>query len=161
AVANDHYSVERSVTPDFATFTTIASNIPGSQLSYVDNDPILANMPGTYYYRVRAFVNPAETSFALSNVVAARVGPQSAIIGYLQGFPVAPIDLAANGSTQFAETTMRLTNANNQTGSSFSLNQENILNFDSDFTVRLHEGTQPNYADGFAFVVQAVSPFAL
>jgi hypothetical protein len=166
AAANDHYSVERSTTANFATFTTVASNIPGSQTSYDDTDPILVSQPGQYYYRIRAFTSPAETLFAVSNVVGVKVGPNSGIINYPppNGFPLppaTPIDLTANGSAAFAETTARLTNANNQTGSVFSTNEENILNWNTTFQVRLHEGTQPFYANGFAFVIQAISPTAL
>jgi hypothetical protein len=162
AVANDHYNVERSTDPNFGSFTTIATNLPGSQLSYTDTDPILVSSPGQYFYRVRAFTNPAGEMFALSNIVAVRVGPNSAIIDYLTGFPSPPsapppFDLQANGSAQFAETTARLTNATNQTASVFSVNEENILNWTTTFTVRLHEGTQPNYANGFAFVIQAIA----
>jgi hypothetical protein len=165
AVANDHYNVERSTTPDFTGLTTIATGLPGNQLSYTDRDPILVSNPGQYFYRVRAFTNPAGTTFALSNVVAVRVGAGSAVIDYFNGFPSPPAppppDLQANGSAQFAETTARLTNANNQAGSVFSVNEENILNWNTTFRVRLHEGTQPNYADGFAFVIQAFSSLAL
>jgi hypothetical protein len=165
-VANDHYSVERSTTPDFAMFTTVASNIPGSQLTYDDTDPILVSQPGRYFYRVRGFTNPGETAFGLSNFVAVVVGPASGQIDYGEGFPVSTFDLQGNGSAQIgAESTLRLTPGNvppyNQAGSAFSLTQRNILSFDTQFGVRLHEGTQPLYANGFAFVIQAVSPGAL
>ncbi len=162
-VANNHYNVERATTPDFMNATTIAMNLSGSTLSYTDTDPILVSQPGTYYYRVKAFTSSG--TFAYSNGVGVRVGPGSAIIDYFNGFPTPPapppVDLQANGSAQFAETTARLTNANSQTGSIFSANAENILNWTTDFKVRLHEGTQPNYANGFAFVIQAISPNAL
>src|SRR5262249_10889127 len=49
----------------------------------------------------------------------------------------------------------------NQTGSVFSTSQENILNWTTSFQVRLHEGTQPSYANGVAFVIQAVASNAL
>src|SRR5262249_46616566 len=127
-------------------------------------DPVLVSAPGQYFYRVRAFTSPAATPFALSNVVAVRVGPNSAVIDYSGGFPLPPaqvFDLQANRSAQFAETTARLTNANSQAGSVFSLNEENILNWTTTFQVRFHEGTQPSYADGFAFVIQAISSLAL
>jgi hypothetical protein len=157
-VANDHYNVERS-NNNFQTFTTIATNLPGTQTSYTDTTVTT----GTYQYRVRAFTNPAGSNFALSNVVQARVGAGSAIIDYLQNnsFPADPADLQANGNAQFAEGTARLVRQNATAGSVFSLNQENILNWTTQFTVRLHEGTQPNYADGFTFVIQANSPYAL
>src|SRR5262249_41388553 len=144
-VANDHYNVERSTSPSFATFTTIASNIPGNTLTFTDTDPVLVSSPGQYFYRVRAFVSSATTPNVLSNVVAVRVGPNSAVIDYSGGFPAPPaqvFDLLANGSAQFADTTARLTNANNQAGSVFSLNQRNILNWTTTFQIRLHEGTQ-------------------
>src|SRR5262249_59868978 len=60
-----------------------------------------------------------------------------------------------------AETTARLTNANGQAGSVFTLNEENVLNWTTNFQVRLHEGTQPSYADGFAFVIQNISSLAV
>jgi hypothetical protein len=164
--ANDHYNVERSTSAAFTTFTTVATGLPGSQLSYTDADPMLVSQPGQYYYRVRAFTSPAGTLSAVSNVVGVKVGPLSGVINYPAptGFPLppaTPIDLQANGSAQFAETTARLTNAVNQRGSVFSTNQENILNWTTSFQVRLHEGTQPSYANGFAFVIQAISPGAL
>src|SRR5262249_22949980 len=109
AVANNRYNVERSTSPSFATFTTIATGLPGNQLSFADTDPVLASTPGQYFYRVRAFVNPTptDTPNVLSNVVAVRVGPNSAVIDYSGGFPLPPapvFDLQANGSAQFAET---------------------------------------------------------
>jgi hypothetical protein len=120
-------------------------------------------MTGTYQYRVRAFTNPAGTNFAVSNVVQARLGAGSANIDYSQAnsFPANPPDLQANGDGQFAEGTARLVHQNNVAGSVFSLSQENILNWTTQFSVRLHEGTQPRYADGFAFVIQAESSYAL
>jgi hypothetical protein len=157
--ANNHYDVERAATPDFMNATTIASNLSGSTLSYTD----ATVTPGTYYYRVKAFT--ASGMFVYTNTVAVRVGPGSAIIDYYNGFPLPPapppIDVQANGSAQFAETTARLTNAANQVGSAFSINQENILNWTSQFKVRLHEGTQPSYANGFTFTIQAIAPGAL
>jgi hypothetical protein len=164
--ARDHYSVERSTDPTFATFTTIAMNIPGSQTSYTDSDPVLVNNPGQYYYRIRAFTNPAGTTFALSNVIAVKIGPGSQTIDYFQAlsFPPNPPDLQANGAAQFAEGTARLTPGVAPPairGSVFSVNEKSVLNFDNEFSVRLHEGTQPSYANGFAFVIQAISSNAL
>ncbi len=160
--ANDHYRVDRSTDPNFSTFTTIASNIPGNQLSYTDSDSVLVSQPGQYFYRVIGFTAGGAT--ATSNSVAVKVGPGSAVIDYSGGFPLlpaVPYDVQANGSGQFAETTARLTNAVNQAGSVFSINEENVLNWNTTFHVRLHEGTQPNYADGFAFVIQATSASAV
>jgi hypothetical protein len=162
-VANDHYNVQRSTDPTFASFTTIAMNLPGNQLSYTDSDPLLAQNPGVYFYRVRAFVNSSGTQFADSNIVAAKIGPGSQTIDYSQPpfFPANPPDLQANGDAQFAETTARLTHQNNVAGSVFSVSEKSVLKFDDTFTVRLHEGTQPSYANGFAFVIQAISSSAL
>jgi hypothetical protein len=155
--ANDHYTVGRST--DGTNFTTITTT---TQLSFVDTDPILVSQPGQYFYRVTAFTS--SNLPAASNVVPAKVGPASQVIDYSGGFPLPPAsppDLQANGSSQFAETTARLTNAVNQAGSVFSVNEENILNWTTTFKNRLHEGTQPNYANGFAFVIQAVSPLVV
>jgi hypothetical protein len=166
-VANDHFNVERSTTVDFASPTTIATGLSGTTLTYTDNSAALVSSPGTYYYRIRAFSTAGATPFALSNVVGVKVGPQAGVINYgpPNGFPAppapAPFDLLANGDAQFAETTARLTNAAGQTGSVFSTSQENILNWTTTFNVRLHEGTQPNYANGFAFVIQAIGSNAL
>jgi len=166
-VANNRFDVERSTTTDFASFTTVATGLSTNTTSYTDNSPALTSSPGTYYYRVRAFSTANPTPFALSNVVGVKVGPSAGVINYPapNGFPLppapAPFDLKANGTAQFADTTARLTNATNQTGSVFSTSLENILNWTTSFQVRLHEGTQPSYANGFAFVVQAVASNAL
>src|SRR5262249_57748407 len=80
----------------------------------------------------------------------------------LAGFANAT-DLTVNGSAFVSpsEHVVRLTSANNQTGSIFSNTRFTVGNFTTTFDVRLHEGTQPNYADGFAFVLQANGPTAL
>src|SRR5262249_45317201 len=118
-VANDHYRVERSTTPDFASPVVLATNIPGNQRTFTDTAPPRAPRPGRYSHRAPGSPDQAEPRSAVSNVVAARVGPLSAVIDYHNGFPSAPTDLQANGSAQFAESTARLTNANNQAGSVF------------------------------------------
>jgi hypothetical protein len=162
-VANDHFNVERSTTADFSgSVTTIATGLSTNTTTYTDSDPALVSSPGTYYYRIRAFSTANPTPFALSNIVGVKVGPQAGVINYgpPNGFPLppapSPFDLQANGDAQFAETTARLTNAAGQTGSVFSTSQENIVNFSTTFNVRLHEGTQPYYANGFAFVIQGI-----
>jgi hypothetical protein len=157
SVANDHYSVERSTDPSFGTFTTVAMNLPGNMSSYVDNN----STAGQYYYRIRAFTSSNQP--ALSNVVAVKIGAGSQTIDYFQSgsFPPSPPDLQANGDAQFAEGTARLVHQNQVAGSAFSVNEKNVLSFDDDFSIRLHEGTQPNYANGLAFVIQAVSAGAL
>jgi hypothetical protein len=147
--ANDHYDVERST--DGMTFNRVAT-VPSFQTSYTDTG--LA--PGIYAYRIHAFnANPSAES--LSNVQGASVG---SIIDHNTGF-TNTTDLTPNGSTQFAETTVRLTNAATQTGSAFSNTRIATARFTTTFELRIHEGTQPNYADGIAFVLQAKAPTAL
>jgi hypothetical protein len=166
-VANNRFDVERSSTPDFATSTTIAAGLSTNTTTYTDTSAALVSSPGTYYYRIRAYSTAATTPFALSNVVGVKVGPNAGVINYgpPNGFPAppapSPFDLQANGDAQFAETTARLTSAAGHTGSVFSASPENILNWTTTFNVRLHEGTQPYYANGFAFVIQALGPNAL
>src|SRR5262249_53183742 len=130
------------------------------QTSYTDTR--LA--PGIYSYRVRAFnVNPDADS--LSPVRGAVVGP---VINHgcetlgCGGCSPAPLP-TANGSAFFCapEALVRLNDATNQTGSIFSNTPITVANFTTSFQVRLHEGTQPNYADGFTFVLQANAPTAL
>ncbi len=166
-VANNRFDVERSTTTDFASFTTVASGLSTNTTSYTDTSSALVTSPGIYYYRIRAYSTSGTTPFALSNLIGVKVGPNAGVINYgpPNGFPTppapSPFDLLANGSAQFAESTARLTNASNQTGSVFSTNEENILNWTTTFNVRLHEGTQPNYADGFTFTIQALGANAL
>ncbi len=163
-VANNHFNVERSGTPDFASFTTVATGLTTNTTSYTDTDPALVSSPGIYYYRVRAFSTAGATPFALSNTVGVKVGPQAGVINYPMGTPIPPapppFDVQANGSAQFADES-RLTNAPNQTGSFFSTSEENILNWTTTFQIRLHEGSQPSYGNGLVFVIQANSASAL
>jgi hypothetical protein len=155
AVANDHYTIERSA--DGTTFASIAT-VPAVQTSYTDTG--LA--PGQYAYRIHAF-NVSPNGDSLSGVQGAWVGP---VVDHstpsLAGFANAT-DLTVNGSAFVSpsEHVIRLTNANNQTGSVFSNTRFMVGSFTTTFDVRLHEGTQPNYADGFAFVLQANSPTTL
>src|SRR5262249_58151133 len=74
-----------------------------------------------------------------------------------------PSDLQANGSafSSEAERLLRLNNNFGQAGSSFTLQRVGVRGFTTTFQVRLHEGTQPNPADGFAFVIQSNAPSAL
>jgi hypothetical protein len=150
-VANDHYDVERST--DGTTFTRInAAPFPAFQTSYSDTG--LA--PGIYAYRIHAF-NVSPTAESLSNVLGASIG---AVIDHNAGF-TNTTDLTPNGTTQFAETTVRLTRAPTQTGSAFSNTRMTIASFTTTFELRFHEGTQPNYADGVTFVIQANAPTSL
>jgi hypothetical protein len=154
-VANDHYDIERS---DGGTNFSVIDTVPALQTTYTDTG--LA--PGQYAYRIRAFnVNPDGES--LSNVKGAWVGP--AIDHHtppLAGFANAT-DLTVNGSAFVSptENVVRLTSATNQTGSIFSNTRFTVANFTTTFDVRLHEGTQPSYADGFTFDLEANSPTAL
>ncbi len=163
-VANNHFNVERSTSPVFASFTTVATGLSTNTTTYTDTDPALVSSPGVYYYRVRAFSTSGSTPFALSNSIGVKVGPDAGKIDYPTGTPIppapAPFDLQANGSAQFADES-RLTNATNQTGSIFSATPRNILNWTTSFQIRLHEGTQPNYANGFTFTIQALGANAL
>jgi hypothetical protein len=163
-VANNHFNVERSTSPVFASFTTVATGLTTNTTTYTDTDPALVSSPGVYYYRVRAFSTSGSTPFALSNVIGVKVGPDAGKIDYPAGTPIPPapppFDLQANGSAQFADES-RLTNAVNQTGSIFSATPRNILNWTTTFQIRLHEGTQPNYANGFTFTIQAIGANAL
>jgi hypothetical protein len=161
-VANNHYNVERSTTADFAIVTTVAMGL--TTTSFTDTDPTLVSAPGNYFYRVRAFSTAGTTPFVLSNYVGVKVGPQAGVINYPMGTPIPPapppFDLQANGSAQFADES-RLNNAPNQTGSILSNSQENILSWTTTFQIRLHEGSQPTYGNGFTFVIEANSASAL
>jgi hypothetical protein len=156
-VANNHYDVERST--DGTTFTRINSApLPAFQTTYTDTG--LA--PGQYAYRIHAF-NVSPDADSLSNVQAAWVGPMiDHSAPSFAGFANAT-DLTVNGSAFVSPTehVIRLTNANGQTGSVFSDTRFTVGNFTTRFDVRLHEGTQPNYADGFTFVLQPNAPTAL
>ena len=148
-VANDHYDIERS--SDGVTFSVVGT-VPASQTGFTD----VGLAAGVYAYRIRAF-NANPTASSVSNVEGATVG---SVIDQSGGF-VNTSGLTANGSAQFAENTARLTNANDQTGSVFTNNRLAIGSFNTSFTIRLHEGTQPDYADGLTFVIQADSPTQL
>jgi hypothetical protein len=150
AVANDHYVIERS---DGTNFDPVAT-VPFFQTSYSDTG--LAR--GLYTYRIHAYnVNP--TAESLSPVQGEWVGP---IFDHSSGFSN-DTDLTTNGDSFISPTehVIRLTSADTQTGSVFSHNRITISQFTTSFQVRLHEGTQPDYADGFTFVIQANDPTAL
>jgi hypothetical protein len=149
AVANNQYAIEQST--DGVNFTTIAT-VPASRTTYT----VTGLAPGIYAYRIGASsINPPGSS--VSNVQGVTVG---AVIDQSAGFSNTSA-LTANGSAQFAEGVARITNADDQTGSVFTNNPITIGSFTTSFTIRFHEGTQPNYADGITFVIQADSPTAL
>jgi hypothetical protein len=157
AAAGNHFNVERS-TDNFTTFTTIASGLPTSQLSFVDTTVV---RPNTYQYRVHAFnVSPADESF--SNIVAAVVAPVDIEYPFPNGIQTTN-GLQFNGSAMYSadEQLIRLNNDVSQQGSVFTTNRVSATKFTTTFWVRLHEGTQPNPADGFTFTIQATGPTAL
>jgi hypothetical protein len=168
ATANDHYELERGDATG-ANFTLIAS-IPASQTTFTDTGADLGGtLPnGSYTYRVTGFsVFPDGNDSAVSNVAKATIGPIS--VNHLDPTnPTAPgftdhSDMQANGSAFFSttENLLRLNNNFGQAGSAFTVQQVGIRGFSTQFHVRLHEGTQPNPADGFTFIIQANNPMAL
>ncbi len=152
-LANDHFDIERST--DGVNFTRVAS-VPASQTSYTDT----GLTPGLYTYRIHAF-NVSPNAEALSNVEGAWIGPTIDHSTPATGGFVNATDLTANGSAFIGGNLVELTDAVNQAGSVFSNTRFTVGDFTTTFDVRLHEGTQSNYADGFAFVFQTNSPTAL
>jgi hypothetical protein len=147
--ANDHYEVYRSL--DGISFVLV-SVLPASQPSYLD----AGLEPRGYFYRVRA-VN-TDGSSAFSNIVLATVGP--VLLDHSGGF-ADHSDLVANGSASFVGTAARLTDSFFQQGSFYALTYVSSRRFTTSFVFRLHEGTQPNPADGFTFILQNSAPDAL
>jgi hypothetical protein len=160
---NSHYKLERAFGDN--PFVTIADNIPVSQTTYQDMDPVLQTQRGTYRYRVTAFnVNPDEQ--AVSNVVSVANVPTviDHSTPFVGGF-VTHDDLTANtspaGRDVFVSGLARLTDAGfNEGGTIFSNNKVNITSFSTTFVFRFSEGTTPR-ADGITFIIQANSPQAL
>jgi hypothetical protein len=156
--ANDHYTVKRST--DGLNFTLIGT-VPASQTTFMDTG--LAN--GTYFYQVTAFSTfPEGTDSGDSNVAKATIGPITITHFVSPGNPgfTDHSDMVANGSAQFtAENLLRLNNNFGQAGSASEVQRVGIRGFTTSFQVRLHEGTQPNPADGFTFIIQTNSPTAL
>ena len=150
-VANGHYDIERS--SDGVNFAPVAT-VPAFQTSYTDTG--LA--AGLYTYRIHAY-NASPAAESLSSVQGQWVGTT---LDYGGGF-INATDVVTNGNTFISqnEQLIRLTNADTQRGSAFSNTRIAIGQFATSFQVRLHEGTQPNYADGFTFVIQANAPTAL
>src|SRR5262249_35199018 len=99
-----------------------------------------------------------------SNVAKATIGPITITHFVSPGNPgfTDHSDMVANGSAQFTtENLLRLNNNFGQAGSALELQRVGIRGFTTSFQVRLHEGTQPNPADGFTFTIEANSPTAL
>src|SRR5262249_19935975 len=149
------YNVERSPAPAFAT---LASNLSHTTTAFVDTTVV---RPNTYYYRIHAFnTTPLDESF--SNVAAPVVAPVDIAFPFPDGILNAN-GLQFNGSALFSadEHLIRLNNDFSQGGSAFPPNKSSDTKWTTTFWVRLHEGTQPNPADGFTFTLQANSPTAL
>jgi hypothetical protein len=157
-VANNHYDVKRST--DGTTFTVIGT-VPSTQTTFMDSG--LAN--GTYFYQVTASSTfPEGTDTGDSNIAKAVIGPIT-ITHFVSagdaGF-TDHSDMSANGSAQYTtENLLRLNNNFGQAGSSFETQRVGIRGFTTSFQVRLHEGTQPNPADGFTFLIQSNTATAL
>ncbi len=155
STARDQYRIERS--PNGSTWTLIAT-VSAAQTNYTDSTVTT----GTYYYRVTA-VNLSPADSAVSNVVRAVDGPVTvdhstpAFAGFVN-----VNDMVANGSALFSnENVLRLNNDYGQAGSAFTTQPVGVRGFTTTFHWRLHEGTQPNPADGFTFTLQAQSPTAV
>ncbi len=150
ATADDHYTLERST--DGVNFTLIAT-VDANTTSFIDTGLAL----GTYFYRVTAFNQDGDS--AVSNTVKTTIGPINT--DHSGGFATHS-DMMGNGSAQFTvENLLRLNNNFGQRGSAFTVQRMGIRGFSTTFTIRLHEGTQPNIADGLTFTMQNNSPTAL
>jgi len=79
------------------------------------------------------------------------------------GFNDCTAAITTNGSAAIisGSSLLRLTNAFGQAGSAFFNAPVNITRFKTTFVFQLHEGTQPNPADGITFTIQGNSPTAL
>ncbi len=156
--ANNHYDLKRST--DGTHFTLIAT-VPASQTTFMDTG--LAN--GTYFYQVTAVsIFPEGTDTGDSNVAKATIGPITITHFISPGNPgfTDHSDMLASGSAQFTtENLLRLNNNFGQAGSAAEVQRVGIRGFTTSFEVRLHEGTQPNPADGFTFLIQTNGPTAL
>jgi hypothetical protein len=160
ALANDHFDIERST--NGSAFTPVAT-VPAGVTTYTD----IGLTAGQYAYRIRAFnVNP--TANSLSNVQGGWVGATIDHSTPATGGFGNTTDLTSNGSAAVTTNLVRLTDGGTgqpgdppQAGSIFSNTRIGVAGFTTSFSVRLHEGTQFNYADGFTFVLQANSPTAL
>jgi hypothetical protein len=153
----NHYNVERS-NDGGATYNTIASNLPSSQTTYADKTVMVGN---TYLYRIHAFsASPADESF--SNVTSFIDAPVDVEAPFPNGVQSAD-GLQFNGSALFSsdEHIIRLNNNFSQAGSVFTTNRVDTTHFSTTFWMRLHEGTQPNPADGYTFILQGNSPTAI
>jgi hypothetical protein len=155
-LANGHFDIERST--DGVNFTRVAT-VPVGVTSYTDT----GLTAGLYAYRIHAF-NVSPTAESLSNVVGDWVGSSIDHSTPASGGFTNKTDLTLNGSAMVPppdQPLIELTNLPSQAGSFFSNTRIAVAGFTTSFSVRLHEGSQPSYADGFTFVLQANSPTAL
>jgi hypothetical protein len=160
----NRYDVERS-SDNFANpanTTIVGPNLMPSQTSFADTTVVPGN---TYYYRVHAFnMTPAPSDESFSAVVSAVVAPVDIEFpSNGSGAITSSAGLQFNGSANLSptENLIRLTDDQIQAGSIFTNNRVDASKFRTTFWVRVHEGTQPDPADGFTFTVQANSPVAL
>jgi hypothetical protein len=157
ATANDHYTIERST--DGTSFGEVAT-VDADTTSFSDTG--LAS--GVYFYRVTAVsVFDEGTDSAVSNTVRVTIGSVTIDHSTGAGGFANHSDMIANGSAFFSETErlLRLNNNFGQAGSAFITQRVGVRGFTTTFSWRLHEGTQPNPADGFTFTIQGNSPTAL
>jgi hypothetical protein len=155
-VGNDHYTIERAT--DGGSFSTISGNINILLTTYAD---LTVTQNHTYQYRVHAFnINP--TTDSLSNVAVAIVRPVDIEFPFPDGITSSD-GLQFNGSAIYSSTEhlIRLNNDFSQQGSVFTTAKVSDTKFTTTFWIRLHEGTQPNPADGLTFTIQSNSPGAL
>jgi hypothetical protein len=155
ATADDHYTIERST--DGMNFTPVAT-VDANTTSFIDTGLAL----GTYFYRVTAF--DADGDSAVSNTAKTTIGAVNTDHSQppTGGFTTHS-DMMANGNAQFTnENLLRLTDANQgRAGSAFTIQRVGARAFTTKFRIRLHEGTQPDVADGMTFTLQNNSATAL
>jgi hypothetical protein len=156
-------------------FDNVATGYTGT-VHFTSSDPA-ASLPGDYAFTpadhgVHAFtatlftpgnqtITATDTVSGINGTTTILVVPgNSGRIDHSGGFAQHG-DLAANGSAQFAGGVAHLTDNFGQAGSIFLNQPVPAASFGTAFTMRFHEGTQPNPADGITFTLQANSPTAL
>jgi hypothetical protein len=157
-VGNDGYDLERSTDGGPYIVLNGPTHIPTTQTSYADSDVTVGH---SYLYRLRAFnMNPTDSS--VSNLASALNAPVDVESPFPDGIQNTD-GLHFNGSAFFSSTEhiIRLNNDFSQAGSVFTTARVDDTRFSTTFWIRLHEGTQPNPADGLTFTIQSNSPTAL
>jgi hypothetical protein len=157
-VGNAGYDLERST--DGGPFTFLV-HLASDQTTYAD---MTVQQGSTYQYRVHAFnTNPTDDSFSnVGTFVDKPVDIEGVFPDGVQNGTGLEF-LKFNGSSLYSpdEHILRLNNNFNQAGSVFTTNKVSDSKWSTTFWIRLHEGTQPNIADGLTFALQANSPTAL